>query len=322
MLRIQRTTVTLAALALLQLAAIACDKDRDEDEDQGTPAASQAQRTFAPMDWRQVDQALGRAGAAQPGDVYKTGFPRSDLHVTVGGVAVKPSLALGSWVAFKQTGDTEAMLMGDLVLTESEVAPVMSKLQGGGIEQTAVHNHLLHESPHVLYMHIMGRGAPAKLAAAVHAALALTGTPITAAPAATGPTPPLGLDTAQIAKTLGVSGTVAGGVYQVAVPRLDTIQVDGIVVPSAMGVATAINFQPTGAGKAAITGDFVLTGAEVNPVLRALRENGIEITALHSHMIGESPRLFFMHYWANADAVALARGMRAALDKMNVKKGA
>lgn len=278
--------------------------------------------TLQAQDWKAVDQALGRSGAVQPGDVYKVGFPRSDLHVTVGGVALKPSLALGSWVAFKQTGDSDAMLMGDLVLTESEVARVVSTLQEGGIEQTALHNHLLHETPHVLYMHIMGRGAPAKLAATVHAALAATGTPMAAPPAATTPTPPLGLDTAQIARTLGFSGKVAGGVYQVGVPRLDTIQLDGTIIPPAMGVATAINFQPTGSGKAAITGDFVLTATEVNPVLRALREQGIEVTALHSHMLGETPRLFFMHFWANADAATLAQGLRAALDQMHVKKAA
>lgn len=276
------------------------------------PALSQAQ------DWKPVDQALGRAGAMQPGDVYKVGFPRSDLHVRVGDVAVKPSLALGSWVAFKMTGADDAVLMGDLVLTEREVAPVMSKLQEGGIEQTAVHNHLLGESPHVLYMHVMGHGAPAKLAAAVHAALALTGTPMTAGPSA--PAPALDLDTAAIAKTLGFSGRAAGGVYQVGVPRLDTITVDGVVVPPAMGVAIGMNFQATGSGNAAITGDFVLLASEVNPVIRALRENGITVTALHSHMLGETPRLFFMHFWANDDAVKLAKGLRIALDHMNVKK--
>jgi len=270
------------------------------------------------QDWKPVDQVLGRAGAMQPGDVYKVGFPRGDLHVSVGGVAVKPSLALGSWVAFKMTGADDAILMGDLVLTEREVEPVMSKLQEGGIEQTAVHNHLLGESPHVLYMHIMGRGAPAKLAAAVRAALALTGTP--APSTRPNAAPPLGLDTAEIVRSLGFSGKAAGGVYQVGVPRLDTVQVDGVIIPPAMGVAIGINFQATGGRKAAITGDFVLIGTEVNPVIRALREHGIEVTALHSHMLGETPRLYFMHFWANADAVGLARGLRAALDQMNVKK--
>lgn len=271
------------------------------------------------QDWKPVGLALGRAGSMQPGDVYKAGFPRTDLHVKVGNIVVKPTLALGSWVAFKAVSDSDAVLMGDLVLTDAEVPQVMSKLQEGGIEQTAVHNHLLGESPRVVYTHIMGRGAPARLAAAVHAALALTGTPLTTMPAPA-TTPPLGLDTSAIAKVLGSSGKVAGGVYQVGVPRLDTIQLDGMVVPPAMGVATGINFQSTGPGRAATTGDFVLIASEVNPVIRALRDHGIVVTALHSHMFGETPRLFFMHFWANGDATKLTEGLRAALDRMNVKK--
>src|SRR5438034_620612 len=230
------------------------------------PARQQAQQPFAPIDWKQVDAGLGKSGALQPDGAYKVGMPRGDLHVTIGGVAVKSTLALGSWVAFKQVSDTQAMLMGDLVLLEAEVGPVLAKLQEGGIEQTALHNHLLHESPHVMYMHIGGHGTPAKLAAAVHAGLALTGTPLGAAPAAPPAAPPaasLGIDTAQIGQILGFHGRVNGGVYQVGVPRAETITADGVEVPPSMGLATAINFQPTGGGKAAITGDFVLIGDEV-----------------------------------------------------------
>lgn len=271
------------------------------------------------QDWKAVDQALGRAGAAQPGDVYKVGFPRSDLHVTVGGVVLKPTLALGSWVAFKQVDDSEALVMGDLVLTGTEVARVMGKLEEGGIEATALHNHLLGESPRVMYLHIMGRGAAPKLASAIRAALALTATPLGPPAKSTRPAP-LGLDTAAIARTLGVSGKVAGGVYQVGLPRLGAVTLDGVDVPPAMGVATALNFQGTGAGRAAVTGDFVLIGSEVDPVRRTLRAHGIAVTALHSHMVGETPRLFFMHFWANASAGKLAEGLRAALDQMEVKK--
>lgn len=278
-----------------------------------------AARSQAPIDWKQVDQALGKAGALQPDGAYKLGLPRGDLHVTLGGVALKPALALGSWVAFKQVSDTEAMLMGDLVLLESEVGPVLGKLQEGGIEQTALHNHLLHESPPIKYMHIGARGAAARLAAALHAALALTKTPF-GAPAASPPAASIGVDTAQIAQTLGYHGKVNGGVYQVGVPRAETVTVEGVDIPPSMGLATAINFQPTGGGKSAITGDFVLIGSEVNPVIRALRDNGIAVTALHSHMLADNPHLFFMHFWANDDALKLARGLRAALDKMNVKR--
>lgn len=279
----------------------------------------QAQRPLTPVDWKQLDQGLGKPGALQPDGAYKVGLPRADLHVTAAGVSLKPALALGSWVAFKQLSDTTVMLMGDLVLLEPEVAPVLAQLQEAGIEQTALHNHLLQESPRVMYLHIAGRGTPSKLAAAVHAALSLTGTPFGAPPAPTA-NEGFGIDTAQIAGILGYHGKVNGGVYQVAVPRGEPVTADGIDIPPSMGLATAINFQPTGNGQAAITGDFVLIGSEVTPVIRALRGNGIAITALHSHMLAESPRLLFMHYWANDDALKLARGLRAALDRMNVRK--
>jgi uncharacterized protein DUF1259 len=309
--------LAVIALVLSQFGLAACEKAKEGGR---AEQPQRPQRPLAAMDWSQVDRALGKAGAMQPGDVYKVGLPRSDLHVSVGAVAVKPALALGSWVAFRQTADSEAVVMGDLVLLENEVAPVMSKLEEGGIRPTALHNHLLHESPHVLYMHIMGRGAPATLATGIHAALALTTTPLTAPVAPPAAATPLGLDTTQIAQAVGYQGKVNGGVYQIAVPRADTVTLEGMNVPPAMGVATAINFQPTGGGKAAVTGDFVLIAAEVNPVIQALRASDIEVTALHSHMLGESPRLFFMHFWANDDAVKLARGLGTALTKMNVRK--
>jgi hypothetical protein len=256
----------------------------------------------------------------QPGNVIKFSFPRSDLTVTVGDVALKPALALGGWVAFAETGNGQAMAMGDLVLTDDEVAGVMSALQAGGVEQTALHNHILMESPRVMYMHIMGHGDGAKIARTIHDALARSKTPLgpvspPAAPSAAD------LDTAGIARALGVAGKLSGVVYQVSVPRSERIMEMGHVVPPSMGVATGINFQPTGGGKAAITGDFVLRGSEVNPVIRALRDHGIQVTALHSHMIDEEPRLFFMHFWANDDAVTLAKGLRAALDQTRSKKG-
>ncbi len=274
------------------------------------PAAS------TPIDWKQVDHALGRSGNLQ-GETYRVGFPRSDLRVMVGRIAVKPALALGSWVAFKQTSDSMAMLMGDVVLLETEVGPVIDALQKGGIEQTALHNHLVGESPHVVYLHIGGRGRPGALAGAVHDALAPTATPAAAAPAAT---TPLDLDTAQIAGILGAHGRVNGGVYQLSLARATPVMLDSVEVPPAMGVATAINFESTGASTAAVTGDFVLIATEVNPVLRALRAHDIQVTALHSHMLGETPRLLFMHFWGAGDAGQLARGLRAALDEVNIKR--
>ena len=280
-------------------------------------AAAQAGRNPG-GDWTAVDQALGRKGTSQPDGVIRYGFPRTDLQVTVNGVQVKPALALGSWLAFKTIGGRHVMMMGDLVLTENEVAPVMLALHHDGVMQTAVHNHLLHEAPGVMYMHIVAHDEPVRLARAVRAALGQSRTPLeTPAPAATGA---IDLDTAAVSRILGYAGRVNGGVYQVSVPRRETIRESGREVPPSMGVATAINFQSTGDGKAAITGDFVMVASEVNAVSRALQENGIAVTALHSHMLSETPRLFFMHFWANDDAVKLARGLRAALDHTNSKK--
>src|SRR5712691_2517105 len=285
----------------------------------GQSGQSNAGQQSAAADWKAVEQALGKAGSMQPGDVYKVSLPRSDLKVTAGGVQLKPALALGSWVAFKKAGDM-TNVMGDLVLTEDEVTPVMTKLQEGGVEQTALHNHILHESPRVMYMHIHAMGDAVKIAKAIHDALALSKTPF-AAPAATPPNQDLGIDTKQLDQILGQSGKVNGGVYQFSVPRADKVMDSDMEIPPAMGIAQAINFQPTGGGKAAITGDFVLLASEVNPLIKALRDNGIEVTALHSHMLVETPHLFFMHFWANDDAQKLARGLRAALDKVNVVKG-
>jgi hypothetical protein len=269
------------------------------------------------IDWAGVDQAIGKKGSDQPGDIHKYGLARSDLTVSVDGVPIKPALALGSWVAFQPTGDG-AMFMGDLVLTDAEISPVMQRLIEDGVEITAVHNHLLRTSIPIYYMHVSGHGDPRKLAVALHAALAMSKTPLTQAAAAQGTD--LDLDTAAIEKILGYKGSANSGVYQFSVPRAETITEGGMAVPPAMGTATAINFQSTAAGKAAVTGDFVLLGDEVNPVLKTLRQRGIEVTALHSHMIDDSPHLFFMHFWANDDALKLARGLRSALDLANVKR--
>lgn len=278
-------------------------------------AANPEQQTAT--DWKAVEQALGKAGSMQPGDVYKVSFPRSDLRVTVSGVELKPALALGSWLAFKKMGDM-TVVMGDLVLTEDEVTPVLTKLQSAGIETTALHNHVLRESPRVMYMHIHAMGDGVKIAKSIRDALALSKTPFSAAPAPA-QSQEIGIDTKQIDSIMGQSGKINGGVHQFSIARSEKIADNGMEVPPSMGLGTAINFQPTGGGKAAITGDFVLIASEVNPVIKTLRDNGIEVTALHSHMLTESPRLFFMHFWANDDAQKLARGLRAALDKVNVK---
>jgi Domain of Unknown Function (DUF1259) len=278
-----------------------------------------ASASAADIDWSKVDQAMGKKGSEQPGGVHKYGLPRSDLKVTVDGVAIKPALALGSWLAFQPAGDG-SMFMGDLVLTDTEISPVMQRLIEAGVEITAVHNHLLRTSVPVFYMHVGGHGDPVKLAETLRAGLSLSKTPFTQASAS--PTPaPLELDTAAIERVLGYKGTANSGVYQFSIPRAETVSEGGMNIPASMGTATALNFQPTGGGKAAITGDFVLLGSEVNPILKTLREHGIEVTALHSHMINDSPHLFFMHFWANDDAQRLAQTLRGALDLANLKRG-
>jgi hypothetical protein len=274
----------------------------------GGPGAAQE------PDWAAVDTALGRK-AAITADVHRYSFPRSDLSVTLDGVAIKPGLALGGWVAFKPMHG-EAMVMGDLVLLETEVNPVMAKMIANGLEITAVHNHLLRASPATFYMHVGGHGDPVKLANAIRDGLAESKTPMTP-PAAPASQPSVDLDTAQIDQIIGAKGQANGGVYQISVPRRDPVTENGMqLAPTGpMGINSGIGFQPTGAGKAAITGDFVLVGTEVNPVVKALRTNGIEVTAIHSHMLTEQPRIIFMHFWANDDALKMARGLREALDK-------
>jgi hypothetical protein len=270
-------------------------------------------------DWKDVEQAIGRAGSVLPGDVYKVSFPRSDLTVTLDGIMIKPALALGSWAAFKEIGGGHAITMGDLVLLDSEVSPVIDALQKGGVEQSALHNHLLGESPDVMYVHFMGHGEASRLAKALHDALALTKTPMEAPPAPPATPPAIDLPTADLDRIIGHTGKVAGGTYQFAIARAEKITEHGIEIPPAM-MNIPLNFQPTGNGRAAITGDFVLIASEVNPVIRALRAGGITVTALHSHMLEETPRLFFIHFWANDDAKSLATTLRTALDAVHTKK--
>jgi len=274
----------------------------------------------AVVDWSAVDAAMGRPGTQQAFEVHRYNFPRGDLRVTAAGVTIRPALALGGWIAMKEVPDG-VVTMGDLVLTEEELSPVISHLQEGGIEQTAIHHHLLHESPRVYYAHVHAHGDPLKIAATVRGAIARTATPAAAAPSPpAAPPTAIELDTAMLAQILGHSGRVNGGVYQVSVARAEPIRDGAFEVPPTMGLGTALNFQPTGGGKAAITGDFVMVASEVNAVIRALRAGGIEVSALHNHLLTEEPRLFFMHFWANDDAIALARTLRSALDLTNSKR--
>ncbi len=273
----------------------------------------------AEIDWKKVDAAIGKT-AAVSGDVHRYGLPRSDLKVTLEGVAIKPALALGGWVAFEPMHG-EAMVMGDLVLLDTEITPVMTKLLNSGLDITAIHNHILRASPATFYMHVGGHGDPVEMAAAIHEALASASkTPFDPPSATSGQAPAIDLDTARLDSIMMAKGAANGGVYQFNIPRRDPPKEDGMTVAAAMGGANGINFQPTGDGKAAITGDFLVTGDEVNPLIRALRAGDIEVTAIHSHMLDDQPRMFFIHFWANDNAEKLAHGVRAALEKTAIAK--
>jgi len=276
-------------------------------------AAKSADPAF---DTAAIEQAIGKAGEMKDG-VYKIALPRTDLSVSIKDVKVKTGLALGSWVAFKDTG-SQAVVDGDLVLTEDEVTPVFQKLRKEGINVTALHNHLIGETPRIMFLHIAANGDPAKLAAGIKTALSLTKTPIEAG----GKTAPeeAGFNTDKIQETLGHKGQVKGGVLQVSIPRSEHIKMEGVTLPPSMGMSTALNFQSAGEGKVAATGDFVLTRNEVDRVTKALAENGIEVTALHNHLVHGTPDLYFMHFWANDSAEKVAKGLRAGIDAMK-KKG-
>jgi len=269
----------------------------------------------AATNWKGVDEALGRSGVVQAGDVHRYGFPRSDLDVSLDGVRIKPALALGSWLAFRDVGD-HAEVMGDLVLTQPEVNPVLSRLLQGGLTITALHNHLLRSTPATMYMHVHGMGDAVTLARSLRQALAAshtpTGTPTTAASEA------ISLDTKALDAALSAQGKVAGGTYQFSFPRAEQITEAGVAQPPSLGLAIAVNFQPTAKRRAVATGDFVLIEPELTPVLTELRQHGIEVTALHNHLTSEQPRLFFMHFWGNGEALTLAQVLRAALDRMNL----
>jgi hypothetical protein len=262
-------------------------------------------------DWQPVENVFGRKGTVQ-GDMLKVSFPRVDLNITVGDVSIEPGLALTSWIAFKRDG-RRSMMMGDLVLLDSEVTQVMTKLTANNLQVTALHNHILGESPSIKYLHFAGHGDAVTLAHAMMAALSVTKTPLTLTQSSQASA---GYDWSRVESILGRPGAHKGKVVQFGIPRVETITESGMIIPPFMGMATAINIQLVGE-KAAATGDFVLLASEVNPVVHALIDNGIAVTAIHSHMLFESPRLFFLHFWGVEQPEKLARGLKAALVTTN-----
>jgi Domain of Unknown Function (DUF1259) len=231
-------------------------------------------------------------------------------------VAIKSGLSLGGYAVFAMYRDG-VILMGDLVVTEAELPKAADALQAHGIEQTALHKHLLQQDPPVWWTHIHAMSTdPAALAQGVKAALDATSIPPAAPP---GRQPPIDLDTAGIGKALGRKGTADGGIYKFTIARAETIADDGHVLPPTFGVTTGINFQPVGGGRAAINGDFVMTAPEVQKVIQALRTGGIDLVEVHNHSFTEQPRLFYAHFWAVDDGVALAKALRSAVDATNVQ---
>jgi hypothetical protein len=271
-----------------------------------------AQPEGQPLNTDGIMKALGKPGELI-GEMYKVSFARSDLTVKVGNIVIKPALALVNWAAFIRYGRT-AITYGDLVLLEEEVNPVIGKLEEGGIELSALHNHLIHEMPRVMYIHFVGTGDEVVLARGVHDALALTGTPLIATPASPETKPEVAK---AVERIIGSEGSMGGGVLHITVPRSDIkVAAMGTTIPGSMGMNTPLNFQLE-ESNAAINGDFMLRPAEVNPVIRELRANGIEVSSLHNHMLSEEPTLLFMHFWAYGDAVGLAKGLKAALQLMS-----
>jgi hypothetical protein len=271
--------------------------------------------------WEGIDKVFGLTGKVLPGEVHKYSWPRTDLKVTVGEVQVEPGLALGSWAGFIQAGSAgHVMAMGDLMLLSSEVNPVIRALQDGGVEVIALHNHLLGESPQIMAVHFSGHGDPEKVARALKSAVEKTATPAPKSAPGAAPTPTVTEASAfdKIQAGLGRKGSVNGHVLQIGVARAAKIEEDGVEIPPSLGMNNPLNFQVTGE-RVATTGDFVLIADEVNPVIRELESHGIQVTALHSHMLRESPRLFFMHFWGLDDPARIAEGLKAALGKIAVQ---
>ena len=318
----RRVFVATAALALVVVAGCNSGSNSGSDASNNPQSSARNPITTTDADWKSVAEALGRTGKLGDNNTaYRVALTRNDLQVTSYGVAIKPGLSLGGYAAFARYDNNETLLMGDLVVTEAEVPKVTDALQSHGIAQTALHKHLLEQSPPVWWTHIHGMGDATQLAQGLKAALDATSIGSAAPPPAQ--QPPVDIDVAGVQQALGRKGTQDSGLLKYSIPRKDQIVEDGHVLPaSSLNLATVINFQPVGGGKAAINGDFILTAPEVQKVIQALRAGNIQIVELHNHGLTEQPRLFYMHFWAVDDAVALARALRPALDATNLQQPA
>ena len=314
-------TAAIAATAAVLLAGCSSGSKQGggNDGDQAGNPRSAVRTTDT--DWKPVADALGRTGKLGDNDTaFRVALVRNDLQVTTDGVAIKPGLSLGGYAAFGRYADNQTLLRGDLVVTEAELPKVTDALQAHGLAQTALHKHLLQQTPPVWWTHVHGMGDAVQLAQGLKAALDATSIgPATPPPAQQ---PPVDIDVAGVQQALGRKGTPDGGLLKYSIPRKDTIVEDGYVLPAAsLNLTTVINFQPVGGGRAAINGDFILIASEVQKVIQALRAGNVQIVELHNHGLTEQPRLFYMHYWAVDDAVTLAKALRPALDATNLQSG-
>lgn len=282
-----------------------------------------AQQPVMPAAYQAVLSSLGRSGDFKDG-VLKVNLPRTDLKVTINGRAVPTGLGFGGWIALTSGDMGEAVMMGDLVLTEDQVNPVMSSILDNGLEASALHNHFFWESPRIFYMHVHGHGMPADLARRVKPAIDLMLRGVTPAPTAPAtpsavPTPPAGaaaptvIDGAALAKIIGFPGEQNGAVFKITIGRADlAVKEMGAVINARMGLNTWAAFTGTN-DDAVVAGDVAMLGPEVTPVLTAMRKAGLSIVSLHHHMIGTEPEIYFLHYWGQGSAATLAAGVRSAV---------
>ncbi|MBF9252156.1 DUF1259 domain-containing protein [Pontibacter sp. 172403-2] len=300
----------------------ACNGNKAQDNNAGNNDSAHVEQAAEPATFSKIenlpagiDTIFGKAPSKEEG-FYKFSFPRTDLHVKLDGVSIDPRLAFTTWFAFMPEQNSEqAMLMGDMVLLEKELPAVEKKLQESGIAITAIYNHLLNENPKIMYLHVGGTGDPVALSKKLKEALSLTGTPLQLSFNDTAEN----TDWKDVEQLMGMQGKVNGPVLSFGIPRKETVAMGNMPIPKGFGIGTGLAFQKVG-DKAAITGDFVLLADEVNPVIKALNNNGITVTALHNHMLDEDPRLFMMHFWAVGNPADLAKGLKAAVDKTDSKQ--
>ena len=282
--------------------------------------ASAAHGQDMPADYKDVLTALGKQGDYKA-NVLKVNIPRNDVSVTVANVKTPTPFGFGGWIAMtKGTGGVDVM-MGDLVLTQDEVNPVMSALLDNGLDVTALHHHFLFDEPRMFFMHVHGHGKAADLARRVKPAIDLIGknTPKPAAPPAAS-APASTLDTAKLAQIVGTQGEQSGAVYKITIGRDDLKLTEmGAPINARMGLNTWAAFVGTNEN-AAIAGDVAMLGTEVTPVLKALRKNGLDVVAVHQHMVDTRPTIYFLHYWGTGPADKLAAGFKAALGELGKSK--